>query len=141
MILIRGVWFQIPRQKKIREYNIDTLDTDEYILDRDYECYCDDALYQGIETLNIGHSDDLLYGFSSTEKIGSLTPNAYNITNLCVYGTFLTFSYTFIITPSIYCLKYNGKIYQNMEKYKDLYTSWSQNISMNIKIQILENSA
>lgn len=116
---------------------------EEYILDRDYECYCDDALYQGIETLNIGHIDDLLYGFSSStsDKIGSLTPNAYNITDLYVYGTILSFSYIFTIIPSIYCLKYNGKIYQNQGKYKDLYTSWSQNSSMNIKIQILENPA
>lgn len=131
-----GLISQTSTKKKIREYNIDTLDTDEYILDRDYECYCDDA-----ELSNI--SDEILtfkpgviaipqvsgnrciqLRFVKKDKYGSLTPNNFSIESIVLntmHASYLDIkNFLLTIKPSNYSLKYDNIVYKSGTIAEDL---------------------
>ena len=130
-----GLISQTSTKKKIREYNIDTLDTDEYILDRDYECYCDDAELSNISDETLYVAGTILPGpgvymcaatiYSMEDNKGSLTPNNFSIKGITLNSMNATYfnqkDFLLTIVPSNYSLKYDNIVYKSGTIAKDLF--------------------
>ena len=94
------------------------LDDTSWLLDRDYETYCDEATYDdpnsSIEGLTIGYMDNSngrAYGFYPSFNLGKLTPNKFNISGCC--NLFVAYvGWMFVMTGGYY-MEYNNRIYNH----------------------------
>ena len=108
---------------------------DEYILDRDYECYCDDAELSNISDETLYVAGLILPGagmymcpeivYSTQHNKGSLTPNNFSIKEIILNTMLATYfnqkDFLLTIVPSNYSLKYDNIVYKSGTIAKDLF--------------------